>query len=84
MLLKLLFQCKIHWADRWTYRFPSWKVEGDDPPWEVKPAEVEEGEEDRMVEEVVAAEDWRVVEEVAYSWSCPWTSDWRNFDPVDY
>lgn len=81
MLLKLLFRCKIHFPGR----FLSWMVENDpsedDRPWEVRLVEVEEGEEDWMGEE--EAEDQRVVEEAAYSWSYLWRSDWRNFDPAD-
>lgn len=61
-------------------------VEGDpledDPPWEVKSVVVEEaGEEWMMAEEV---DDWKVVEEVAYYWSCLRRSGWRNFDTADY
>lgn len=78
-LLRHLSQYRNHWADGWNFRFPFWKVEEvpveDDPPWEVKLVEVEEGEE---------VEDRRVVEEVAYSWNCLRRPEWMNFDPADY
>lgn len=51
----------------------------DDPPLELRLVEVEE---DWMVEE--EAEGWREVEEVAYSCSNLWRSDWRNFYPAYY
>lgn len=62
----------------------------DESPWEVKLGEVEEAEADTVVVEEVEGDckvvegDWKVVEEVAYSWGCLWRSDWMKFDPIDY